>query len=176
MAVAGLALALGACGGSDAADEPAESAEETATTVAEEETATTVAEEETTTTVAVEEVEVFQVNVGDCLADSELEGALVSDVEIVSCDAPHRYEVYYAFELPDGDFPGSDAVGAEADKGCYDAFEGFVGLEYESSIYGYTYLQPTADSWSQLGDREVQCMVSDFEGGLLTGSAAGTGI
>lgn len=182
MVLAGAMLALAACGSSDAAEEPTETTTEaateetTASTAAAEETTTTAAEETTTSTAAAEEINVFSVELGDCLAESVVDGAVVFDVEKVPCEGEHLLEVYYVFDMADGPFPGDDAVAAEADLACYEAFEPFVGIEYESSIYGYSYFHPTADSWASLGDREIQCLLNDFEGGMLIGSAAGTEI
>lgn len=119
--------------------------------------------------------DVFSITVGDCTNDgSDATSGTVSTVAAVPCADPHDNEVYYAEDLPDPEFPGADAVIDAADTICYDAFAGFVGLDYESSRYGYYALYPTEQSWAT-GDREVLCLVYDYSGGQLTGSAAGTG-
>ena len=65
-------------------------------------------------------------------------------------------EVYYLFDMPSGDFPGSSAIEAQAINGCLDAFEPYVGKEYDTSMLGVLWLTPTAGSWDE-GDREIVC-------------------
>jgi len=69
-----------------------------------------------------------------------------------------------------------DATGEAAGNGCYDAFAGFVGHDYETSIYGFTTLSPSAESWDQLDDREVLCLIANYDETKKTGSAQNTGI
>ena len=45
--------------------------------------------------------------------------------------------------------------------GCYEAFPDYVGTEFESSIYDFTWLEPTTESWEQRGDRTVNCLLFD---------------
>jgi hypothetical protein len=107
-----------------------------------------------------EEVDVFDLKVGDCLADSTPGGEEVSSVQFVPCSEPHSEEIYAAVTLPEGDFPGTEAMNAQADEWCAAEFESFVGLPYEESVLYLTYLTPTRESWSE-GDREVVCSVYD---------------
>jgi Septum formation/Protein of unknown function (DUF2510) len=108
-------------------------------------------------------VDVFDLKVGDCLADSVPRGEEVSSVQSVPCSEPHSEEVYAAVTLPEGDFPGEEAVSAQADELCAAEFESFVGLPYEESVLYLSYLTPTKESWSE-GDREVVCSVYDPDG------------
>lgn len=84
--------------------------------------------------------------------------------------------MYHAFNLPDGVYPGEASVTEAAGNGCYNAFEPFVGHEYETSIYDLSYLYPSSESWDQLDDREVLCLMDNYDGTKKTGSAANTGI
>jgi hypothetical protein len=114
-----------------------------------------------------EEVGVFDLAVGDCLID-ENEGE-VSETVKIACDKPHLSEVYHLFDLPGGDMPGGEAMTASVQSGCLAAFEPYVGLDYDSSEYVFTTLEPTADSWAE-GDREVVCMLATQDGSTITGS------
>ncbi len=140
-------------------------------------TQTTEAEEpeETTTTEAIiddgEEVGVFTLKVGDCLGDVPLDQ--ISSVTELSCDNPHIYEIYHAFDISGDVYPGDDEVVAEAQETCLATFEGFVGIEYEASELEISYLYPTSDSWSLGDDREVLCMVLNLDGSSRSGSAEG---
>ncbi|GAB3270958.1 septum formation family protein [Microbacterium lacusdiani] len=105
------------------------------------------------------DVDVFQLQVRDCLSlgdDSQL-----SSASVVPCSEPHTDEIYHEFELPDGDWPGEEAVQQAADEGCYNAFEPFVGKAYEESVLEYIYLTPTEAGWTDTGlqDRLIQCVV-----------------
>ena len=115
---------------------------------------------------------VFDIAVGECLG--ELGEGEVTDVEKEDCSEPHDSEVYAAFDLPGGDYPGVDGVQEVAFVGCLERFEGFVGNAYQSSTLDVTWLAPSPESWSD-GDREVICMVYDLEGGKLTGSMEDSG-
>jgi Septum formation len=117
------------------------------------------------------EVNVLDLKVGDCLADSAPRGEEVSSVQSVPCSQPHSEEIYAAVTLPEADFPGTEAMDAQADELCTAEFESFVGLPYEESVLYLTYLTPTRQSWSE-GDREVVCSVYDPDG-EVSGSLRG---
>ena len=87
-----------------------------------------------------EEVDIVDLEVGDCLAES-LPGEVIFSVQTVPCSEPHSEEIFAAATLPngDGDFPGMEAIDAQAEGLCVAEFEGFVGLSYEecSSTSGH---------------------------------------
>ena len=91
-------------------------------------------------------VDVFYLKVGDCLADPLVDGGAeeVSSVQSVPCSEPHSGEVYAALTLPEGegDYPGGEAVTAQADELCAAEFESFVGLPYDESVLYLSYLYP----------------------------------
>lgn len=120
------------------------------------------------------EIGAFRIQVGDCLRG--IETGLVESADGVSCDSRHQYEVYHRYEFPESDYPGDSIVGTTADAQCLAAFESFVGLSYPDSIYGYTTLRPVQDSWDQVGDREVLCLIGKYDGSEKTGTARGTSI
>lgn len=117
---------------------------------------------------------VFELSVGDCFDDPD-SFEEVSNVPMVDCAEPHHNEVYHAFDLPDGNFPGLFAVEERADEACLSRFDGFVGMDYAASELDYGYLYPTSDTWSE-GDREIVCLVYHMTGERITGSVRGAGI
>jgi hypothetical protein len=141
--------------------------------------------------------DVFTLREGDCLDDADLAagqsssddapGAAdahpasddasaehpVGDVSTVPCSDPHDFEVYRDVTITGDAFPGDDAVDTQADDLCGKAFVPFVDADYQDSIYGYTYYQPTSGSWST-GDRVGNCLVGD-PAGKTVGSLAGIG-
>lgn len=118
------------------------------------------------------EIGALRIQVGDCLGD--LGTGVVESATAIPCEETHYYEVYHSFDLPDGDFPGPAVVGESADDGCLAAFSGFVGTDFQSSIYGFTSLTPTDDTWNRLDDRAVLCMLSHYDGTDKTGTARNT--
>ena len=119
------------------------------------------------------QVDVFSIQVGDCLND-ESSGTEVSDVPLVNCTDPHDYEVYYDFNIPgSGAYPGDDAVSSAAEDGCSTAFETFVGIPYSDSKLDYNYYTPTSTSWTDADDRLVSCVVFD-PNGKVSGTLAGS--
>jgi hypothetical protein len=113
---------------------------------------------------------VFDLAIGDCIIDSG--GTEVFDVQTVDCAQPHDFEVYAEFDLAGTDYPGEQAVSDQGDAGCFDAFEPFVGLAYESSTLDYTFYSPTQESWTDGGDRLISCLIAD-PSTQVTGSLRG---
>lgn len=119
---------------------------------------------------AAADADVFQLVVGDCLAEEGPEGE-VSSVPTVPCSEPHSTEVFFVSEVDDAEFPGDDAMGTRSEELCYDEFEGFVGMAYEDSVLDFSSLLPTESSWG-MGDREITCLLVDLDGGV-TGTLEG---
>lgn len=102
----------------------------------------------------------FSIEVGDCL-NLPTELSEVQSVEGVPCSEAHSAQAFAIFDLTgfgDG-FPGSAAFQDQAGEGCYQRFEGFVGIPYENSELYFTTLEPTQESWAQLDDREIVCLL-----------------
>lgn len=122
----------------------------------------------------------FRIQTGDCLyevprAPTVIGGmSEITDATAVPCTQLHMYEAYATFDLSGTDYPGASAVGLQARAGCLPRFESFVGLDYESSKYGYFSLFPTAESWRLLNDREVVCLISNYDDSRKTRSARNT--
>lgn len=115
-------------------------------------------DDETGELLAAADIGVFDLQVGDCLADFDDEDE-VTTVHAVPCAEEHSAEIFAALEFPDGDeYPGDQAVKDFADDECPDRFEQFVGVPWEESEFSYGYLGPTATSWDG-GDREILCTV-----------------
>ncbi|EAR24324.1 hypothetical protein A20C1_00515 [marine actinobacterium PHSC20C1] len=114
---------------------------------------------------------IFDLEVGDCEVGDH-NGGEVSTTKTVDCTEPHDSEIYSVSYLPEGDYPESAAIDAQAEKDCLAAFGPFIGAEWEDSIYDITWYFPTEGSWSD-GDREILCLVYDGQLEQITGSLAG---
>lgn len=119
------------------------------------------------------EESVFDVAVGDCILEVT-DGTEVQDVQTVPCEQEHSFEAYYAFDVSVAEFD-EDAILTEAGEQCIDAFNTFIGIDYFESIWDYTTLYPTEQSWAN-GDREVVCLVYPLDEVPTTGSAQGVGV
>lgn len=117
------------------------------------------------------DTDAFAIKVGDCLNDASVSEE-VSSVPVIDCSEPHDSEAYASIMMPDGDFPGEEAVTAAAEEGCLAEFEGYVGIPYEDSSFEVSFYFPTEGSWGD-GDREILCTVYD-PSGQTTGSAQGS--
>ncbi|MGV8852075.1 MAG: septum formation family protein [Rhodoglobus sp.] len=115
--------------------------------------------------------DVFSLEVGDCEAAAPAEGE-VSDTKTIDCSEPHQGEIYASSIVADGDFPGETAIGEQAEADCYTEFESFVGINWDDSIYNFSWYYPTEASWSD-GDREILCIAYHDGGEPITGSLAG---
>lgn len=108
---------------------------------------------------------VFELRVGDCIADFNAAGE-VTTVRAVPCADEHTDEIFAAVEIPDDDeYPGHEAITEFGDNECYERFEQFVGVPWEESELSYGYLGPTETSWAD-GDRELLCTVGDPRGAV----------
>lgn len=178
-ACAVLPLGLAACSDSDDSTETTAvetvEATETATDTATEATSpaeTGTTEAGTSAAEDPEQVHALDLNVGDCLTDETSEGS-IEEVGVVDCAQPHTGEIYHGFDVaegPDGQIP--DTIDADAENGCVDAFAGFVGVPWEQSVLGISWMQPSPDTW-EAGDREVLCVVLE-DGVDTTGSLEGS--
>ena len=112
--------------------------------------------------------DVFSIEVGDCLNDADAD-AVVSRVPIVECTEPHDSEAFDTGNVPDGEFPGEDAITEAAEQLCGPSFISFVGLDYSESLYDYSFYFPTEESWAS-GDRAVLCVAFADDGAKITGS------
>lgn len=118
----------------------------------------------------------FSLEVGNCFNDGDLAtGQEISDVPLVECSEPHDNEIFFNYDVPDGDFPGNDALTEIAQENCLAAFEGYVGKDFQTSSLDISWLTPTSDSWDQ-GDQRINCLLYDLQFAKLTGSAKDSGL
>lgn len=127
------------------------------------------------------DLEVFDLEVGDCFRDPTEDGGTdtqsVESVEAIPCDEPHDAEVYANVDVSSEgpSFPGGEQLTALAEDRCLEEFEPYVGTTYEQSEYTYGWLVPSEQSWDDLGDREINCVLYTMDGATTTGSGRGSG-
>lgn len=123
-------------------------------------------------------IDIFSLKIGDCMPATNTSGE-ITDADVVPCAEPHADEVFFEFDLPDGDLPSDDEITAEVEAQCVPAFSEFVGIDYHDSVLDFWWLTPTEDTWTQADDRLVQCVIyepdpADPEASLeVTGSLEG---
>jgi hypothetical protein len=124
-----------------------------------------------------ESADVFALELGDCVneysSETEATEIEIETVPVVPCSEPHDYEVYLSHIIDSETYPGDEEMVTLADEVCYDAFEPFVGLDYDSSRFIFSTMYPTQMSWKGLNDREILCLITDYNYEKLTGSVAG---
>lgn len=103
--------------------------------------------------------DVFSLRVGDCFDDADTDSEEISSVAAVPCAEPHDNEIYYEFTMPEGEYPGDEAINAAADEQCALQFDTFVGLAYAESVLDFFTVTPTEGSWTGADDRVVQCAI-----------------
>ncbi len=107
-------------------------------------------------------------------------GGTTEETRVVDCSEPHEGEVYLQLPYPAGagePYPGVSAMIGWTEQQCYDAFEDFVGLQYELSGLEIGTMQPTVETWTGAGlHREVTCYVYSYTGNALQGSMEGSGV
>jgi hypothetical protein len=121
---------------------------------------------------------VFDLAVGDCFDDGDMVVGGVEEigqVPMVECTEPHDNEVYAVVTVEGDRFPGEVAIQGQADDVCLGSFEGFVGLDYATSVLDFGWLVPTADTW-EAGDRVIACFIYRMDLEKVTGTLQDTGI
>lgn len=122
--------------------------------------------------------DVFQIKVGECFNDDTPEGETVSEVQKVDCAEPHIWEAYESVIVEEGDgtYPGEDVVTAKSETDCKAAFADYVGIDYDSSTLYLSFYYPTEETWTQINDREILCIVTTTEdfATKTTGSVKGS--
>ena len=92
----------------------------------------------------------------------------------VMCNDAHDGEVVSVFQLDGSDFPGQEAVEAEARLRCSEDFEHYVGTPVEESTLDLRTFAPTEETWED-EDREVICTAFLADGSRLGASIRGSG-
>jgi hypothetical protein len=119
------------------------------------------------------DADVFSVQVGDCINASAMEDDTeMESLPVVPCADPHDGEIIAQTELPEGDFPGDDALVAQGEEFCAAEFETFVGIPYDDSALYVWPLTPSQGGWETVDDRVIQCVL-DTDGELVTGTLKG---
>ena len=111
------------------------------------------------------EVFVDDLKAGDCFSGGK--GDDVDLVTAIPCASPHESQVVTTFELPDGAYPGEDAVIDAAEQGCIDKGDPLL-TEKAFDELEPTFIYP--DSYTWRGDRSIICVV-EASSGTTTGTA-----
>lgn len=118
-------------------------------------------------------VEINDLRVGDCF-DSASDTEEIAEVDGKPCTEPHEYELFHV-----ATWTGSEEYPSDSDMEqliiaeCLPAFEGWVGIPYEESIYDIFWTAPTQESWDA-GDRLFQCAIYEPGNTELTASVRGS--
>jgi hypothetical protein len=112
---------------------------------------------------------VFGLRPGQCVNS----GSNALKVTVVSCARAHDAEVFAAFALPAGPWPGASAVRVDAGNGCASRFHSYIDPQLATASLTQEYVYPNQAAW-QAGQRTVVCEVSAVSG-RLTGSVRAPG-
>ena len=112
---------------------------------------------------------VFGLRPGQCVNS----GSDALKVTVLSCARPHDAEVFAAFTLPTGPWPGAPAVRTDAGNACASRFNSYIDPQLATASLTQEYVYPNQAAW-QAGERTVVCEVSAVNG-RLTGSVRAQG-
>jgi hypothetical protein len=104
------------------------------------------------------DLKAIDLRVGDCFDLKDPAAEEIGDVTARPCTTEHEYEVFFVGNMPEGDFPPSEAFVAYVTDNCQPAFDTFVGKVYADSELDIFWFEPLSAGWSD-GDRSVQCAV-----------------
>jgi hypothetical protein len=119
---------------------------------------------------------------GDCF--DEPSAAVFNEVDPVSCDEAHDYEVFAIIDITPSFtsvgldvYPGDQAIYEGGAVGCLGEFEAYVGATWEESQVWLNVFTPTQEGWEN-GDRTGICVLyqgSEQSVDKTTGSLRGSG-
>jgi hypothetical protein len=112
---------------------------------------------------------VFRLTPGQCVNS----GSDALKFTVLSCTRPHDAEVFAAFTLPAGPWPGASAVRADAGNACASRLNSYIDPQLATASLTQEYVYPNQAAW-QAGERTVVCEVSAVNG-RLTGSVRAQG-
>ncbi len=124
------------------------------------------------------EMSIQQLRVGDCFDDefllgSDEPGGAGVTVDAVPCSRLHSFQMFHAFDVAGGDYPGEDKMYDLALRGCESAVLDFLGNRAgrlkDLEVYLY---YPQERTWNLLRDHSVQCSLGDVSG-PVTGTLYG---
>ena len=115
---------------------------------------------------------VVLLQVGDCTGPADSGFAAYDQLPKAACNRPHYYEVIALLPLAGEEWPGFDAVSYAAERGCPDAFTGYVGVSAGNSLYTTHGVVPARADWRSPDNRLVACLAGT-DGGGLVGSVMG---
>lgn len=133
-------------------------------------------------------ISVFAVRPGQCFVAPTSVKVQLSTLKMTSCSKPHTQEAYAVvrYEASGGgptvsstgvslgtSYPGGDVLTTFAQGVCAQRYGPYVGVDYLDSKLFFTYLLPSARSWTQADDRNVICFVTTT-GATLTSSVKGS--
>lgn len=102
-------------------------------------------------------VDAFSIPVPSCFDTEDINA--VQEVTLVDCNTPHDSEAYASYVFTDATFPGDDVIESTGNQFCYDEFTAYIGKAWEESEFDFYYLYPIQETWDQMNDREVLCIV-----------------
>lgn len=137
--------------------------------------------EQAVETFGLDEKDVFSLKLGSCFNDpknpevDDEQNDIITDVPMRECNEAHDNEVFHVFDLPDGPtLPTADSMEETVYTECIKAYETYVGIAYDDSIYSMTYISPSEDTWMQQDDREVVCYAYNDDAEQLSATIKGT--
>jgi Septum formation/Domain of unknown function (DUF4190) len=102
-------------------------------------------------------VNATEVKVGDCFTDVP-SSSRVASLNKVSCDQPHRGEVYALLTMPDGPYPGQTAMDTYKYR-CEPELASYSPMAVKDPAIGTFVLYPSPETWDH-GDRAVACIAT----------------
>lgn len=121
--------------------------------------------------------DVFSLEVGDCFLAPEGaddERLLIDSVEATPCEQSHTFEVIARETATGANTYDPSGVALFVGASCFgDNFTAYVGTPVEFSTLKVRSIQPTRQTWEELDDRDVICLVQSEP---RTSSVRGTGI
>lgn len=104
--------------------------------------------------------------VGQCT--SAVDASSVQTLSVVDCTSEHFWEVSAVLPVDGDDYPGEIALRQRAATDCPTAFEQYVGVASNRSMFRMSFITANQSHWSDPANHKLACLVGTAAGGLTS--------
>lgn len=104
--------------------------------------------------------------VGQCT--SAVDPQAVQTLSVVDCASEHAWEVAAVLPVEGDAYPGEPALRQRASTECPSAFDQYVGVSSDRSMFRVSFVAPNQSHWTDPANHKLACLVGTAAGGLTT--------
>jgi len=112
-------------------------------------------------------IRINSAQIGDCFDRQFLAGDSYAYIRKVDCNTSHDAEIIFVDTVDSATYPDEDEWSDYANNLCDPAFESYVGIAWDNSVFDAGYIFPDETSWNK-SDHTLVCYVYNDDGPVTT--------